>query len=160
MSRNDKKPISIFAKDAPPRLKPSSYPEPFASRMKGRTKLQLGDVFGLQKFGVNLTELAVGAESSLLHKHTKQEEFVYILFGNPTLVMEDSEAELGPGMCAGFSPSTQAHKLVNRTNNIVVYLEIGDRIADDEASYPADDLKAVMGSDGKWHYQHKDGRPY
>lgn len=160
MSRNDKEPISIFAKDAPARVKPSNYPEPFASRMAGRKKMPLGEVFGLQNIGVNLTELAPGAESSLLHKHSKQEEFIYILFGYPTLVMEDSESELGPGMCAGFSPRKQAHKLVNRTSNIVVYLEVGDRIADDEATYPADDLKAVMGPDGKWQFQHKDGRPY
>jgi uncharacterized cupin superfamily protein len=160
VSHLGKRPIAIFAKDAPPRVKPSNYPEPFASRMAGRIKMPLGDVFGLQKFGVNLTELAVGAESSLLHKHTKQEEFIYILFGNPTLVMEDSESELSPGMCAGFSPSTQAHKLVNRTKSIVVYLEVGDRIADDEVSYPADDLQAVMGDEGKWQFQHKDGRSY
>jgi uncharacterized cupin superfamily protein len=53
-----------------------------------------------------------------------------------------------------------AHCLVNRTNRDVVYLEIGDRSAGDEASYPDDDLKAGLGSDGRWIMTHKDGRPY
>jgi uncharacterized cupin superfamily protein len=42
----------------------------------------------------------------------------------------------------------------------VVYLEVGDRVAGDEGVYPNDDLRAVMGQDGKWQFQHKDGTPY
>ena len=53
-----------------------------------------------------------------------------------------------------------AHQLVNRTDGDVLYLEIGDRTPGDEGSYPRDDLKASLGSDGRWVYSHKDGRPY
>ena len=49
------RPNALVAADAPPRTKPSNYPEPFASRMSGRTKRPLGDLFGLKNFGVNLT---------------------------------------------------------------------------------------------------------
>lgn len=59
------------------------YPEPFASRMSGREKRQLGDAFQLKNFGVNLTTLAPGAVSALRHAHTRQDEFVYVLQGNP-----------------------------------------------------------------------------
>ena len=79
-------PIAIVAKDATPRTRPSNYPEPFAARMAGREKRPLGDLFGLANFGVNLTTLAPGAVSSLRHMHFKQDEFIYILEGNPTLV--------------------------------------------------------------------------
>ena len=72
-------PISVVAADVAPRVKPSVYPEPFASQMSGREKRALGDVFGLQNFGVNLTRLAPGAGSSLRHAHTRQDEFIYIL---------------------------------------------------------------------------------
>jgi uncharacterized cupin superfamily protein len=150
---------TITALDIPPRTKPSNYPEPFASRMKNRTKRQLGDFFGIQKFGVNLTELAPGGESSLLHKHSVQEEFIYILSGHPTLIFENEEVELSPGMCAGFTPSGPAHSLVNRSKEVVLYLEVGDREQGDVGTYPADDLKAVM-VDGKWVFTHKDGSPY
>jgi uncharacterized cupin superfamily protein len=149
-----------MATEIPPRVKPSNYPEQFAVRVGGRTKRQLGEFFGLQKFGVNLTELAPGAESALLHKHSKQEEFIFILDGAPTLVLETGEIQLSAGMCSGFTPRGSAHKLINRTSEKVVYLEIGDREAGDEATYPSDDLLAVMGTDGKWLFTRKDGQPY
>ena len=152
--------IAVKARDVAPRIKPSNYPEPFFSRMKGREKRQLGDVFGLSNFGVNLTRLSPGAESALLHRHSKQDEFIYILEGEPTLVAETEEVTLAPGFCAGFPAAGAAHQLVNRTDKEVVYLEVGDRSPGDEGSYPKDDLKAVLGADGKWQFTHKDGRPY
>ena len=152
--------LAIVASAAPPRTRPSTYPEPFFSRMAGREKRPLGDLFGLRNFGVNLTRLAPGGESALLHRHSRQDEFVYVLEGEPTLVTDQGEVVLAPGMCAGFPAEGIAHHLVNRTDRDVVYLEIGDRTAGDEGSYPQDDLKAALGSDGRWIYTHKDGRPY
>ena len=153
-------PIAIAAADAPPRTKPSNYPEPFFSRMGKREKRPLGDLFGLKNFGVNLTRLRPGGESALLHRHSKQDEFVYILEGNPTLVTDRGEVALAPGMCAGFAAGGIAHQLVNRTDRDVVYLEIDDRTPGDDGAYPTDDLKAALGPDGKWQFAHEDGRPY
>jgi len=160
---SDAKPVAppaIRADAVPPRTKPSNYPEPFFSRMAKREKRQLGDVFGLKNFGVNLTKLAPSGESALLHRHSKQDEFIYILEGEPTLVTESAEITLRPGMCAGFPAQGAAHQLVNRTDAVVLYLEIGDRSSGDEGSYPQDDIQAVVDADGKWKFTHKDGRPY
>ena len=156
----DERPPAVRALDVAPRAKPSTYPEPFFSRMAGREKRQLGDLFGLGNFGVNLTRLAPGGESALLHRHTRQDEFVYILEGSPTLVTEDGETELAPGMCAGFPAGGSAHQLVNRTAADVLYLEVGDRTPGDAASYPRDDIQADLGPDGQWLFTHKDGRSY
>jgi uncharacterized cupin superfamily protein len=153
-------PIAIGALSAPIRNKPSTYPEPFFSRMAGREKRPLGDLFGLKNFGVNLTRLVPGGQSSVLHVHSKQDEFIYVLEGKPTLVTSRGETQLSPGMCAGFPAQGIAHQLINRTGSDVLYLEIGDRTPGDEGSYPEDDLKAALGSDGKWIYTHKDGQPY
>jgi uncharacterized cupin superfamily protein len=153
-------PIAVRADQVPPRTKPSNYPEPFFSRMLKREKRQLGDVFGLKNFGVNLTRLTPGGESALLHRHSKQDEFIYILQGKPTLVTEREEIELSPGMCAGFPAMGVAHQLVNRTQQDVLVLEVGDRTPGDEGSYPKDDIRAVLGPDGKWIFTHKDGTPY
>lgn len=112
----DDEPHAVMAMDVPPRLKPSNYPEPFASRMAGREKRQLGDHFGITSFGVNLTRLLPGGETALLHRHSSQQEFVYILSGRPTLITETGEMQLAPGMCAGFTPDGPAHHLVNRTD--------------------------------------------
>jgi len=68
MSENTN-PVAIVASEAPVRTKPSNYPEPFATRMAGREKRPLGDLFGLTNFGVNLTRLVPNAVSSLRHTH-------------------------------------------------------------------------------------------
>src|SRR5438876_2809561 len=110
-------PVAIVATEAAPRTKPSNYPEPFASRMAGREKRPLGDVFGLSNFGVNLTRLIPGACSALRHAHSKQDEFVYILAGHPVLITDQGETPLSPGTCAGFKAGTgNGHHLVNRAD--------------------------------------------
>ncbi len=153
-------PVALAAAEAPLRAKASNYPEPFASRMGKRDKRPLGDLFGLTNFGINLTRLAPGGESTLRHAHMRQDEFVYILEGRPTLVTGAGRTALGPGLCAGFKAGTgDAHHLVNETEEDVVYLEIGDRTPGDSATYPDDDLAVVM-VDGKWRFSHKDGTPY
>lgn len=157
---NPKVPTAIVAVDAAPKTTPTVYPEPFASRMAGRTKHPLGDLFGLTNFGVNLTRLAPNAVSALRHAHSKQDEFIYILQGRPTLHTDEGRTELSPGMCAGFKAGTgNGHRLINETAEEVVYLEVGDRTPGDEGSYPDDDLKAQFVG-GKWRFTHTDGTPY
>lgn len=153
-------PIALLALQAPVRSKPSNYPEPFAARMGGRIKRPLGDLFGLRNFGVNLTHLAPGAVSALRHAHSRQDEFIFILQGQPTLLTDAGPTLLAPGMCAGFSAgSGNGHQLLNETSDEVLYLEVGDRTPGDEVSYPDDDLKALL-RDGAWVFVHKDGTPY
>ncbi len=153
-------PVALVAADVRPRLAKTIYPEPFASRVAGREKRVLGDQFGLKNFGVNLTRLAPASMSALRHAHAKQDEFVYILEGNPTLYTDEGALPLSPGMCAGFPASTgNAHHLVNESNQDVVYLEIGDRSPGDSAVWPDDDLQ-VAEIDGKKRMAHRDGTPY
>lgn len=134
----------------------TGYPPPFRARVAGRSKVKLGDRFGLTNFGVNLTRLEPGAESALRHWHTAQDEFIYVLDGTLVLVSDGGEQELRAGMCAGF-PAGRAdgHHLVNRGTVTATYLEVGDRSAGDEAHYPDDDLHHRDGG-----YVHRDGSPW
>lgn len=153
-------PVAAVAAQVPPRTTKSIYPEPFAARLDGRTKRVLGDLFGLKNFGVNLTTLAPRAMSALRHAHFKQDEFVYILEGTVTLYTDEGATCLSPGMCAGFRYGTgNAHHLINESDQVVVYLEIGDRTPGESAVYPDDDLR-VIEVDGKKQWGHKDGAPY
>jgi uncharacterized cupin superfamily protein len=155
-----KHPVALVAADVPPRAKPSNYPEPYYTQMLKRQKRPLGDLFGLKNFGVNLTRIAPGGSSSLRHSHVKQDEFVFILAGAPTLVTDAGRTALRPGMCAGFrAGSGDAHHLLNEAAEDVVYLEIGDRTAGDGVTYPDDDIAAV-GVEGGWRFVHKDGSAY
>lgn len=151
----------VSAESIPLTDKRTLYPQPFASLVEGRMKRRLGDYFGLTNFGVNLTQLAPGAISALLHRHAKQDEFVYILEGAPTLFLEHKEYLLNPGDCIGFKAGTGvAHQLANRSSEMVVFIEVGDRTEGDEVEYPNDDLKATQLASGIWAFTHKDGRPY
>ena len=60
MSEDANRPIALLAAEAPARAFRTNYPQPFASRMAGRDKRPLGDLFGLTNFGVNITRLAPG----------------------------------------------------------------------------------------------------
>lgn len=153
-------PSAVDAASVPSRSVRTVYPEQFAAIFEGRDKKALGNLFGLANFGVNLTRLAPGAISALRHAHAIQDEFVYILQGHPTLHTDEGATALAPGMCAGFKAGTgDAHRLTNDSGKDVVYLEIGDRSAGDEATYPDDDLVAREMT-GAWTFFHKDGRPY
>jgi uncharacterized cupin superfamily protein len=147
----------------------SNYPEKFKSLVAGRFKKRLGNIANLKNFGVNLVKLKPGSRSALRHWHTKQDEFIYILEGEATLVTNAGKQILKSGMAAGF-PAGEAdgHHLLNLSNTDVVYLEIGDRLcrcaernrtSQDTVDYPDDDLIAVDDA-GTWRFTHKDGSFY
>jgi uncharacterized cupin superfamily protein len=151
----------ISAKSIPAPMGKTIYPEPYAALVKGRLKRKLGEFFGLTNFGVNLTHLSPGAISALVHSHSKQDEFIFVLEGTPTLVLGKEEFTLNPGDCYGFKSGTGiAHQLINRSEETVTYLEIGDRTAGDQVEYPNDDLNATQLTHGLWTFTHKNGRPY
>ena len=143
-----------------PEQSSTGYPEPYKSRVAGRHRRRLGDHAGLKNFGVNLTRLDPGAESSMRHWHAKQDEFIYVLEGEVTLVTNAGRQKLSPGMAAGFpAGKPDGHQLVNETDKSVLYLETGDRTPEDGATYSDVDMAARM-LDGKWVFTHKDGSPF
>jgi uncharacterized cupin superfamily protein len=152
--------LAIVAIDTPPRAAPSNYPAELVRRIGDRDKRPLGDVFGLTNFGVNLTRLGPGAATSFLHSHSRQDEFVYVLAGTPTLRSETGESLLQPDMCAGFPAGGPAHMLVNATAEDALILEIGDRSTGDEVRYPAEDLISVTDATGARRFTRKDGSAF
>lgn len=147
--------------DATPRVG-SSYPVQFQNSVEGRGKWPLGDLFGLDQFGVNLTELAPGAASALRHWHSAEDEFVYILEGSPVLVTDAGEETLSPGDCVGFKAGVEdGHCLINRTDHPIRYLEIGSRRLDtDRVGYPDVDLAVEPDTNGGRRFVHRDGTAY
>lgn len=134
----------------------TGYPAPFRDLVAGRAKVKLGDLFGLKNFGVNLTRLDPGASSALRHWHTKQDEFVFVVEGELTLITDSGETVLQAGMCAGFPAGRpDGHCVTNRSDATTAYLEIGDRTAGDESFFPDED---VYYRDGV--FMHRDGTPW
>jgi len=138
----------------------SIYPHPYQQQLAGRLKRKLGDLVGVSQFGVNLVTLEPGAWSSQRHWHEKEDEFVYIIEGEATLVTDGGEHTLSVGMFAGFpAGEANAHRLANNTDAPVIYLEIGTRKPDERADYPDVDMKAHK-VDGEWVFTRNDGTPY
>jgi uncharacterized cupin superfamily protein len=143
-----KPPTVIDVADVAPRIgSPINVPE-LAPLIAKRVKRVLGDAVGVTGFGVNLVHLEPGVWSSIRHWHTHEDEFVYVLAGELTLVTDDGERVLRAGMAAGFPAGVpNGHHLINRGTASATYLEIGDRKAEDDCFYPDADLQ----------YRHQDG---
>jgi len=139
----------------------TTYPDAFQSLVEGRSRQRIGKAIGLKNFGVNLTTLTPGAQSALRHWHTAQDEFVYVVAGELTLITDDGEQILRPGDMAGFVANNgNGHHLVNRSSLPATYLEIGDRTLPEKAHYPDHDLLCSQSEVGLQQYTHKDGSPY
>lgn len=139
----------------------SAYPEQFHDRVTPREKRALGDALGLTRFGVNLTTLFPGKESSLRHYHSHEDELVFVLEGEVVLRTDEGEQQLRAGMCAGFpAGTTNGHQFINRSSAPARYLEIGNRDANDTASYSDVDLACSKNVEGAWVFTHRDGTAY
>ena len=150
-------PITVNVSDVE-KAESTTYPEPFGKEVAGRTKRVLGDLFGLKNFGVVLVDLEPGAWSAQRHWHTEEDEFVYVMNGELTLITDEGETVLGEGMVCGFAAGrTNGHHLVNKSSSPATFLVVGDRRAGDEAFYPDVDLQFIVDDSGKHVFTRKDG---
>jgi uncharacterized cupin superfamily protein len=139
----------------------TSYPAKFKALNSRRWNRRLGDHVGLTNFGVNLTRVEPGAQTSARHAHAKQDEFIWVIEGEVVLETNDGAQTLNAGMCAGFPAGCgDAHRFVNRTDKDVLLLIVGDRTPFDEITYPDIDNHAKAGADGKYVFTKKDGSPH
>ena len=139
----------------------TGYPEPYRENVVARCKRALGDAFGLTRYGVNLVELSPGTWSSQRHWHTHEDEFVFVVSGELTLITDAGEQILTPGMVAGFpAGDANGHHLINKGDEVASYLEVGDRNPQDEVFYPDIDLLFKVNEVGEHEFTNRDGVPY
>lgn len=143
---------------AAPERKGSYYPKPFDAPCAERVRKRLGDAGGLTDFGVNLMRLPAGGWSSQRHWHSHEDELVYVLEGELTLVEDAGETILRAGDCATFAKNSgDGHHMINRSDKTAVYLEVGSRSADDVVICSDIDMMSPSAAAG---FTHKDGTPY
>lgn len=148
-----------IALDKAPTRVGTDYPPPLDEPCATRTRTKLGDAAGLTQFGVNLLRLPAGTWSAQRHWHHTEDEFVYVLEGEPVLVTDSGEEKLGPGDCVGFKAGVKdGHHIQNRSDKEAVLLEVGTRNPKgDGVVYPDVDLDLHLNEED---YRHKDGTPY
>jgi uncharacterized cupin superfamily protein len=136
------------------------YPEPWRAVTTGREKAVLGDLAGLTQFGINLTRLKPGAASSLRHWHEAEDEFIYVLEGEVTLIEDGGATLLRPGDAAGFKAGVaNGHHLVNQSQRDALILEVGTRAAHERAHYSDVDLIGDRDERG-FRFSRRSGEPY
>jgi uncharacterized cupin superfamily protein len=136
----------------------SGYPSPFDKPCAIRIRETLGDAGGISQFGVNRLTLPPGAWSSQRHWHSHEDEFVFVLAGEVTLVDDSGAHVLRAGDCASFPAGDEnGHHLQNRSKADAVVIEVGSRRPDvDATDYP--DIN--MRYDPKDGYVRRDGSRY
>jgi uncharacterized cupin superfamily protein len=136
----------------------SGYPAPHNEKVSGRSRWAgLGNLFGLDQFGVNVVTLDPGSWSSHRHWHAEEDEFVYVLAGEVVLGDDSGDHVMTPGMCAGFKANNgNGHHLKNLSDKPATYLEIGTRKSKDHVTYSDIDMLAVKDG-GPWRFTKKDG---
>lgn len=138
----------------------SPYPKPHDALVVGRHRRRLSPALGLSAFGVNIVRIEPGANSSARHWHSEQDEFVYILEGEATLVTDEGETTLTAGMAAGFpAGNPNGHTLANRSDREVLAMEVGNRPRVEDVTYPDIDMANAV-RDGKPNFLRKDGSSF
>jgi uncharacterized cupin superfamily protein len=120
--------------------------------------VRLSDAGGLTQFGAYVQTLQPGSRSSDRHWHEEEDEFLYMLSGEATVIEEDGAHTLHPGDAACWPAGTaNAHQVVNRSDAPCSYLIFGTRMARDTVHYPDRGEALYDFEDGTWRLQRTDG---
>jgi uncharacterized cupin superfamily protein len=143
---------------AAPRVAGTLYPPPFDAPCRARRRVKVGDAAGLTQFGVNLCTLPPGAWSSQRHWHSSEDELIYVVEGEVTLVTDAGAEVLRAGDFAGFrAGNADGHHFQNLSDRPAVIMEIGTRSTGDQTIYSDIDMMTLP---GRHPYFHRDGTPY
>lgn len=99
--------------------------------------LWISEAGGLTQFGAFIEELQPGSRTSIKHWHSDEDELVYVLDGEITLVEGDTVTRLHPGDAATFRAGVAVgHFLENRGTSPSRCFVVGTRAAVDRITYP------------------------
>jgi uncharacterized cupin superfamily protein len=102
--------------------------------------LWISEAGGLSQFGAFIEILPPGSGSSIKHWHSSEDEMVYVLDGEVTLIEGDTETTLRSGDAATFRAGDPlGHFLKNDSVAEVRYLVVGTRSRVDTITYPDHD---------------------
>jgi len=119
-------------------------------------RLRYSDAGGLTQFGAYVETLQPGSRSSDRHWHEEEDEFLYMLSGEATVIEEDGAHPLHPGDAACWpAGAANAHQVVNRSGSPCTYLIFGTRMAHDVVHYP-DVGKVLYDENETWRLHRAD----
>lgn len=124
---------------------------PFESR-------RYSDAGGLTQYGAYVETLMSGSRSSERHWHEKEDEFVYMVSGEATLIESDGEHLLRTGDAACWPAGVpNAHHVVNRSGSPCTYVIVGTRLTHDVCHYP-DSGRTQYDEGEHWRIEDRHGK--
>ncbi len=120
--------------------------------------LHLSDEGGLTQFGAHVHTLQPGTRSSDRHWHEEQDEFLYVLSGEATVIEEDGPHLLRSCDAACWpAGAANGHQVVNRSGAPCSFLIFGSRAIPDVIHYPDREEVLYDFEDGSSRLQRTDG---
>lgn len=97
----------------------------------------LSEAGGIRQYGAHLEVLQPGAKSSMRHWHENEDEFLFVVSGEVTVVENDGPHVLQPGDVACWPAGVDnAHHVLNRSGEPCSYLIVGTKLGRDVCHYP------------------------
>lgn len=144
----------IIRKDQP---KDDQGTENRAERYGAFQLLRYSQEGGLTQFGAYVETLQPGSRSSDRHWHENEDEFLYVISGEATVIEEDGPHVLGPGDAACWpAGAANGHTVVNRSQSPCTYLIVGTRATSDVVHYP-DSGQILYNEPDRWRLTRTDG---
>jgi uncharacterized cupin superfamily protein len=121
-----------------------------------REWLYYSDEGGLSHYGAYVETLQPGAGASDEHWHEKEDEFLYVVAGEVTVIEDGVESVLHPGDAACWPAGKPvAHAVVNRSAAPCTYLIVGTRVTHDACHYS--DGRVLYTEGEQWRIEGPDG---
>lgn len=92
---------------------------------------------GLTRAHVNLLRVPPGKEAFILHRHTVQEEWSYIVDGEGTAQIGEDKIKVAAGDFIAFPLNGKAHTIVNTGARDLVYLTGGEDSPQEIGHFPS-----------------------
>lgn len=147
----------VRAADVAAHAQQFSHPWNPNSEMHG---MQLARSVGLKRTGVNFIRVPPGRESYVYHSHRYEEEWIYVLSGRATALIDDAEYEVGPGDFMGFPTPSVAHLMRNTGAEDLVYLSGGENREFEVADFPRLGKRMVRMGNHVDIYDAADAQPF
>ena len=118
----------------------------------------LSETGGIKQYGAYLQTLQPVAKSSTRHWHEREDEFLFVVSGQATVVENDGEHVLQAGDSACWPAGvSNAHHVLNRSAEPCSYLIVGTRPTHDVCHYP--DVGKTLYTEGEvWRVEDSSGQ--
>ncbi len=108
----------------------------FLNQDAQRNNKSLGDLTGITGFGFHLIEVPPGKESTEFHVHHFEDECCYVLSGVGQVLIGNTKHDIAAGDFIGYRKKGEPHTMINTSNEKLVCIVVGERLAHDVGDYP------------------------